>query len=61
MGHRLDAADTVDVATNLLHKLQAEGWTLEESGLEIEYGLLKPGAPKLPIRAVVTVKLVPIR
>lgn len=61
MPRRLDAQDTVDIATHLLHRLQAEGWVLEEMEHEIEYVRLDPKAPRLPVRATVVVRLIPVR
>ena len=63
MPHRMDAADTVDVATHLLHRLAAEGWVLESYDFDIEYATpsKNPKDPKLPIASVVTVRLVPLR
>lgn len=60
MGKRYDAADTVDTATNLLHRLQAEGMVLASLDYSMEYATTSPKNPKLPIGAVVTIRLIPM-
>lgn len=57
---RMDAADTIDVATHYLHRLQAEGWTLKGLNHEIAYHQIS-AMTKLPTEAVVTITLVPIK
>lgn len=65
MPRRIDAADTVDTATHHLHRLQAEGWVLERLDTRMEYGTVskdpKAKTPKIPVAAVITVRLVPLR
>ncbi len=58
---RIDAADSIDTATHLLHRLQADGWVLDTIQSEAEYYQAKDEAPKLPIRTVVTIALIPGR
>ncbi len=58
---RLDAADSVDTATHLLHRLQSDGWVVDSIQTDCEYHEAKEGAPKLPIRNIVTIALVPGR
>ena len=57
--NKVDAGDTIDQATHYLHKLQSEGWTLEELSHNLEYGESRKGGPKLLIRSTVTIKLTP--
>ena len=59
MPKRVDGADTVDVATHLLHRWQSEGWGLEHADSEVEYA--RVGKHRLPVRVTVTVSLVPLR
>lgn len=56
---KVDPGDTIDQATHYLHKLQAEGWTLEGMTHELEYGESRKDGPKLLIRSTVTIKLIP--
>jgi hypothetical protein len=56
---RLDAPDTVDVATHMLHRLQAEGWAVEELEWNVEYQTLEDKGARIPVGAEVTVRLVP--
>jgi len=56
---QVDPGDTIDTATHYLHKLQAEGWTLETLNHELEYGQSRKSGPKLLIASVVTVRLIP--
>jgi hypothetical protein len=56
---QVDAGDTIDSATHYLHKLQAEGWTLETLNHTLEYGQSRKHGPKLLIASVVTVRLIP--
>jgi len=58
--HRIDAQDTVDVATNLLHRLQSEGWALSLLEWDVAYATSEKG-PKMPISAKVIIELEPIR
>lgn len=58
---RIDAADTVDTATHLLHRLQADGWALEAMEHTLEYAGLSEKSPKLPVRVVVQIKLIPAK
>lgn len=59
MGKRIDAEDTVDLATHFLHRLQAEGWGVASIEHQVEYQSV--GARKLPVGATVLVRLVPAR
>jgi hypothetical protein len=61
MGKRLDAGDTIDVATHFLHRLQAEGWGVLDLEHHIEYVPTRPGGRKLPVEATVTIRLTPAR
>lgn len=61
MPKRIDAADTIDTATHFLHRLQAEGWALDELEHSIEYSLPNQKGVRMPIAAVVNIRLVPIR
>jgi hypothetical protein len=64
---RIDAADTVDTVTHLLHRLQSEGWAVKSAVLEHGYGTplgngeAKHGATLLPTKATVTIELIPAR
>ena len=59
---RIDAADTCDNATHLIHRLQSDGWGVKGAAVEFEYATLSPnGKTKLPIKATVTVELIPVR
>ena len=59
MAKRIDGSDTVDNATHLLHRLQADGWVVKDAGVKFEYGTVgtKVNA-KIPVRASVTIELV---
>jgi hypothetical protein len=61
MPKRIDGADTVDTATHFLHRLQAEGWVLDELEHFVEYSSPTAKGQKMPISATVTVRLSPIR
>lgn len=61
LGKRIDSSDTIDEATHYLHRLQSAGWGLQSIEHEIEYGSASPKSPKLPIRATVTIRLIPAR
>ena len=56
---RIDAPDTVDLAVHALLKLQAEGWGVTSMATEIDYGKPHKHGASLPVRAEVTVVLVP--
>ena len=56
---RLDAIDTIDTATHLLHRLQSEGWVLDSIEHHLEYTELSKKGPFLPIGAEVTIHLIP--
>ena len=58
---KIDSSDTVDTATHLLHRLQSEGWMVEGLEWDVESGKSSKDGPRKVIRAVVVVKLVPIR
>ena len=60
MGKRIDGSDTVDNATHLLHRLQADGWVVKDAGVQFGYGTVgnKVNA-KIPVQATVTIELVP--
>jgi hypothetical protein len=60
MPKRYDAADTVDTATNLLHRLQSEGMVLSDLAYDIEYSTLEPKGQKFPVSATVTIHLIPV-
>lgn len=55
--HRLEAADAIELAHHALAKLAAEGWVVERVDQRIEHR--KVGKGRLPVAAVVTVRLVP--
>jgi hypothetical protein len=55
---RLDGEDTVDVATNLLCRWQAEGMGVDHIESQVEYAQV--GKHRLPARVTVTVTLVPL-
>lgn len=59
MAKRLDGQDTIDVATNFLHRWQAEGMGVEQVDTDVEYA--RVGKHRLPVRVTVTVSLVPLR
>lgn len=61
MPKRIDAEDTVDVATHFLMKLQSEGWGVADIEHHVEYGTVKSGSKRLPVGATVLVRLVPSR
>ena len=56
---RMDAVDTIDTATNYLHRLQSDGWALESIEHNIEYAELSKKGPLLPIGAELTIRLIP--
>lgn len=57
---RMDAVDTVDLVTGFLHRLQAEGWALDEFEHHIEYAQVhKDKGPILPVGAELTIRLIP--
>jgi hypothetical protein len=64
---RIDAADTVDNVTHLLHRLQSDSWGILSASVEFEYGTPegdgKPqhGKTRLPVHATVTVELIPAK
>lgn len=59
MKHRLDSADTIDLAIHWLTKLQHEGWALQSLDHRIEYAAPGKHGRNLPYEAVLTVRLVP--
>ena len=59
MGNKkVDPGDTIDQVTHYLHKLQAEGWTLQGLYHELDYGESKSGT-KLLISSTLKIKLIP--
>jgi len=58
---RIDAEDTIDVVTHFLHRLQAEGWGIESLEHGIEYAQLGEKSKKMPVSAMVKIRLIPIR
>lgn len=58
---KLEPSDTVDAATHLLHRLQADGWTVKNVEQDYDYGTTRPGGRKLLISQTITIELVPIR
>ncbi len=56
---RMDGPDTVDLVTHYLHRLQAEGWVLEDMSHEVEYQQINGKGPKLPSRSRYVINLVP--
>lgn len=59
MAKRLDGSDTVDVATHLLHRLQAEGMAVQDVHWSTSYE--EVGGVRVPISARVVVDLLPVR
>ena len=58
---RMDAPDTVDLALHWLAKLQSEGWGVERVETDIDYGRASKHGIKLPISAMLTIRLSPSR
>ena len=58
---RIDGADTVDNATHALHRLQSDGWIVKR--LNTRFVHASPNGKKsgtaLPVKAIVTVELIP--
>jgi hypothetical protein len=61
MAKRIDGSDTVDNATHLLHRLQADGWVTQSVKADFEYGEIPGGRAKIPVRSFVIVELIPGR
>lgn len=59
MPKRLDPPDTIDSAIHFLTHLAKEGWGVMEITQTVEYAQAHKGGRKLPIEAVVTVRLRP--
>jgi hypothetical protein len=55
---KVDPGDTIDHVTHYLHKLQAEGWTLQGLSHDLDYGESKSGS-KLLISSTLKIKLIP--
>lgn len=53
--------DTVDNATHLLHRLQADGWGVRNVSVEFDYAALDGKASRLLVGATVHVELIPTR
>lgn len=61
MPKRLDAEDTIDTALVTIRALQVAGWGVDSVNHQVEYAQLKPGGKKLPVGAVLTIRLIPAR
>lgn len=59
MGKRIVAEDTVDDAIHFLQRLQAEGWGVTKVEHEVSYFDLPSGKRRIPVEAVLTVRLIP--
>lgn len=59
MKKHLDLPDTLDPVIGLLHRLQVEGWGLDELEHTIDYGRPGEKARRIPVAATVTVRLTP--
>ncbi len=59
MSRRIDGEDTVDIATHLLHRLQAEGFAVKSCDWDVTYEQV--GKIQLPVGATVVVELIPVR
>jgi hypothetical protein len=58
---RIDAADTVDNVTHLLHGLQADGWAIATATVRFQHRSPGKSGAKLPVRARVTIELTPTK
>lgn len=61
MPKRMDGADTIEMAVHYIAKMASEGWVLDNLEHQIEYAQLSPKAPRLPMKATVTITLIPVR
>ena len=59
MSKRMDGPDTVDLAIHWLTKLQSEGWALADLEHHIDHVPVGKGGRKLPVKATLTIRLVP--
>ena len=61
MPKRFDPEDTVDEATHLLHRLQADGLAVLTTKIAWDWSEPIKGSQRLPVRATVTIELIPTR
>jgi hypothetical protein len=61
MVKRIDPPDTLDPVIGLLHRLQTEGWALDTVEHTVDYARPGDKARRIPVAAVVTVRLTPAR